>query len=292
MTDIFLGQAPQQDGELGMNEAKETLHFLVQLDSFDSGADDACQVAGVPAGFSLHPTIPWARLRQKSATRQGNSCIWLVKCEYATPDNNTGDDQENDDPTLDIATMSISYEDREEPVRSTLGGTRVAQNGVKNSAGELFNPPPTKTVSTVSLEITQNYVSSYAVLTTALSYMDCINSDTFLGCSPHTVRCVNVSPKSDVRNGTKFLEITFTFKMKPTWDLELLDIGSYYFDDDGKRREFTTDDAHPRQGLLNGSGKALGSGATEVYLPAKQVYTEKAFSGLGLPSALTGYKFV
>ena len=291
MTDIFIGQATEQDGYLGMNEAAETLMFKVLLDDFSKGQDDACQVSGIPVGFSLHPTIPWARLRKKTATRQGNSCVWFVKCEYTTPDNNTGEEQENDDPELDIATMSVSFEDREEVLKNTLGGTRVAAGGIKNSAGEVFNPPPTKSVSSVVLEITQNYAATYAVLTTALSYMDCINSDTFLGCDPHTVRLCSVSPKSNVRNGTAYLEIGFVFKVRPTWDLELLDIGSYYLDADGKQVAFEYQ-GHPKQGLLDGSGHALASGAPDYFLPAKQIYTAKAFSSLSLPTSLSGYKFI
>ena len=102
---------------------------------------------------------------------------------------------------------------------------------------------------------------------------------------------MSVSPKSKSRNGTDYLEISFAIKTKPTWDLELLDYGSYYLDENGDKKEFKTDDGHETQGKLDGSGGKLADGAADVFLPAKQIYVRRAFSGLGLSNNLSDYVF-
>ncbi len=290
MTDIFIGQAPEQDGSQEMNASAETLVYKVKLDSFEKGQDVACTVAGIPAGFSLHPTIPNCRLRKKTAKRQKNSCVWFVTCEYSTPDNNSGENnQENDNPLLDMAEIKVSYEERTVPIRGSLNSTRVYTGGIKNSAGEVFIPPPQSTVPTAVWEIKKNYVDSFDVLTNILSYMDCINSDTFAAAGPHQAYIVSIIPKNDKRNDINFLTLNFIIKFRPTWDLELLDTGSYYLSGSGKV-DFLSDKGHPKQGLLDGSGRALASGSADVFLPAIQHKTAKAFAALDLFG--TGYKFV
>lgn len=288
----LLGKLPDSGNGTANQQGSETTDvYLIRLDSFNQTIDAAILTPGVPSPFSFHPTIAFSRVRDYTLTRRGNSLLFELSVHYSTPDSNSGTTQENDDPTADIAVMRLSYEDREEVVQATKGSGRTALNGVRNSAGELFDPAPTLPSSSLVMEIRQNYTSSYAVLTTALNYMERINSDSFLGCAPHTCRIVSVSPKTKLRNGSPFLEITFVIKVRPTWDLQLLDIGSFYFDDDGNSVEFKTDDGNPYHGLLNGSGKKLASGASPVFLPDMQVKSSIAFSGLGLPSSLSGYKF-
>ncbi len=295
MATVFFGLLPDSGaGEATLDSAKITRRYLVQLDSFALDADAACNVAGIPAAFDAHPTVTLARVRRKSASRVGNSLYWQVEVEYSTPEKGQ-DEEENEDPLEDKPTMSISYEDREEVITGTLDSDRTRQNGIRNSAGELFDPPPMRTVSSLVLTIGQNYGTNFNAVASAVTYMDCINSDTFLGLGPKTCKICSVSPKTETRQvgdeKKDYLHIEWTIKVKPTWDLELLDYGSYYLDD-GKKVEFKTDDAHPYQGLLNGSGEKVADGGSAVFLPAKQVYTKTAFSALNLPSSLSAYKFV
>ncbi|MFO1043642.1 MAG: hypothetical protein U0941_17810 [Planctomycetaceae bacterium] len=286
MTDVFLGQVPSGQGDFEPKAAKLTRKYAVLLDDFDKGEVAACNVSGLPIGFEPHPDFPLATVKKISPERVGNSCAWIVSVEWTTPDNNSGD-EDNADPTLDLAEVSIDYEEREEVIRGSLNSTRAYTGGIKNSAGEIFNPPPTEMVPTLVLNIKQNFAPSYTVLTYALSYMDTINDATFLGFPAHSVKMCSVSPKSTVRGDVQYLEITFTLKVKPSWDKELLDIGSYFINGDGEKEEFKTKDGHPRQGLLDGSGH---SGTGEKYLPAIQTKCAKNFATLGLLA--NGYKFV
>lgn len=288
MADVLLGLLPDSgEGEAGLDSSKITRKYLVYLDDISKEVDSATTVSGLPTLFDAHPTFPYCRVRSISGQRRGNSSYWEVTVNYTSPDKPT-EDEENDDPELDLATLNISYEDREEPVTGTLNTSRVYQAGIRNSAGEVFEPTPTRIVSNLILTITQNYGTDYAFLDTALSYMDCINSDTFLGLAAKTCRIVSVSPKVANRNDVSYLEVIFVIKVKPTWDLQLLDYGSYYLDS-GNKVAFKTQDGEARTGLLNGSG---GESATPVFLPDQQIYTKIAFSGLGLPSSLSGYKLV
>jgi hypothetical protein len=275
-------------GSTTTDSAQLNRKYLVLADSFSDEADVICTATGIPALFDVHPTVLSARVRDISAERIGNSLYWVVDVSYKTSENNN-DEEENDDPLLDRPRMSIGYEDREEVVLGTLATTRTPQESLANSAGELFDPPPVTTRSNLVLTISKNYEPTYAVLTTALSFMDSINDDTFIGLDPKTCRMMSVSPKSKNRNGTDYLEISFTIKTRPTWDLVLLDYGSYYLDG-GDKKEFKTDDGHEDHGKLNGSGAKWESGP-DVFLPAKQIYMTKTFGDLDLPNDLTEYIF-
>lgn len=276
--------------------------YRVAVDGFTDDGNVAASATGLPAIGDAHPTaVPTAYAGKGDAKRVSNlladgTTLWDVTVVYESSDPGDLDINNKEiEPEDQTPTMALNWEDREELVGGTMNSDHVYVLGVRNSAGEKFSDPPaTKMVSTVVITITKTYLNSFDFLAAAISYQDAINSDVWLGIPVHSARVVGVIPTTINVYGTDYLQIAYTFKVKPTWDLVLLDIGTYYFETVGgfsKRKTFTTDDGHPRRGLLNGSGgKSVGE--VEHWLPALQVYPHKAFSALGLPSSLTGYRFV
>jgi hypothetical protein len=293
MATSLIGVAPGSgEGSANEKESRLTLKYLVQADVGDD-AGDVCNTAGIPVAYSQYVKYPGVRVRDKNARYvDPNSNIWLCTVELATPEHNDGNTSaENDNPLLDYPLLALAYEEREEILYNTYATTRTPVTAIKSSAGEIFDPPPVVQRSSAVMTITQNYAYDWDIISAVTTYIDTINSDTFLGYPPHTLRITNIDPKGAVRNSTQYLEVTITMKFKPTWDVVLLDSGTKYYVGDGVYKKFI-DDGVAEVGLLDGMGGKLPQDADPVFLPGKQAYTEVAFVTLGLPTTQSGYKLV
>lgn len=170
----------------------------------------------------------------------------------------------------------------------------VAFKPLQSSAGEIFVPPPMTDESKLILTITRNEDINTPVLLTSTLFQKAVNLDVFWGLNPGQVKCQCITaqrqnkqlPDGDV---FPYLRVTYLFHAKDTWDIQLLDKGSYYkfrktAMDPFTKQKFMTDDGQPRDGLLDGFGQKLADGAAPVFLtvwPNKRL----AFSALNLPQS-------
>lgn len=93
---------------------------------------------------------------------------------------------------------------------------------------------------------------------------------------------------------TPFYTVTFEFDAAPThgnnktWDLDILDRGTYYVDNNGAKHRFQDAKGRDlRMGNLDGSGDKLADGIDPVHIvPAFRYYPEKDFADLNIPTSL------
>lgn len=179
----------------------------------------------------------------------------------------------------------------------TVTFTDMSFQPLRSSNGEPFNPPPHRDESKLILTITRNEALATPHPTLSIAYQDCVNSDVFWGADPGMVKLNNITVRRETRqlqNGTTaaYLRCTYVFHIKQTWDVQLLDKGTWYWTTGSrlgtgaKQQKFLSADGNPIDGLLNGKGGKLADGATPQFLYAR-AYNWKPFSLLNLPQSFT-----
>lgn len=167
---------------------------------------------------------------------------------------------------------------------------------LRASNGEVFVPPPDMDVSSLILTITRNedLLTPHPAL--AILYQDKLNSDSFWGASPGQAKCMSITTQRQVKqlpNGVNFpyLRSTYTFKFRGSWDIQLLDYGTYTstivtVDGEASRQDVTqvTKNMYPQTVLLDGNGGKLADGGTPVSLVVRP-YGSLPFSALNLPNS-------
>jgi hypothetical protein len=104
------------------------------------------------------------------------------------------------------------------------GATILVTEGVVNSAGDPFDPPPTVEVSRPLVHVTVN--RAMLDLTKIIDLQDAVNSKPWFQINPRCARCVSIEWASKFENNTFFWEITYGFALKnDTWDQRVLDAG-------------------------------------------------------------------
>lgn len=286
-------------GQLGEDQHSFTRRFIVETSSYGDGPLVAVNAAGIPPLFSTYAIANefhlYARVRNISAERASpNSLFWIVECEYQTKSEE--DEDQDDNPLAELPEIRLGFTTKEEIVQGELTGSLKddLSKGIKNSAGEVFENPPTRTVSQMVLTITRNEAIAAPHPATALSYVDTVASGAFFGQAAKTARMVGISVDRQVKqlkDGSIFpyLKTSYNIQFKDEgWKVKLLDHGSYYLDAQDNKISFKTEEgAEPYLGLLDGAGGKLASAADPVFLDPLQVYVEKDWSGLGLPSSFT-----
>ncbi len=176
------------------------------------------------------------------------------------------------------------------PVKISWGENRFEQtcfedrNGdpVVNSAGDYFDPPISIDDSRPTLRIVRNE-RSYSP-TYALSWKDTINTDTFYGFPPGTVKMS--TPLGDLEYNPVcgfYYVITYQFEINPDgWKKQILDQGMRQIDS-GVKQKILDDKGEEinSPALLDGAGTRLPTGGTPVALTF-EVYAEADYSLLGL----------
>lgn len=137
--------------------------------------------------------------------------------------------------------------------------------GILNSAYEPYNPPAEIDAFIPTLTFTRNeprFNHRYM-----LYYVNSVNVYPWYGWFKRTVKCADIKGefKTKVIMGEEhpYWRVSYTFHFNPeTWDLFLLDHGSYYLTTDLKKKPFV-EKGVPKIGLLTSSGHA----ATDVSTP-------------------------
>jgi hypothetical protein len=177
----------------------------------------------------------------------------------------------------------------------TSGTALIVDNNFKPcqaSNGEIFVPAPEMDESHLILTITRNEDINSPHPALAITYQDTVNSDVFWNAVPGTCKCRSITVQRQVKNypdGSVFpyLRVTYIFHFKSTWDIQLLDKGTWYwYQQSGatpkRKQKFLSDDGQPIDGLLDGQGGKLATGAAPVFLTVRP-YARLPFSALNLP---------
>lgn len=244
--------------------------------------------AGIPRVFDI---CPWdiGQFCVNSVARRDteNPFVWTVDIRYRTVSlNGTQPDQREEDPTERPAEIRVSSESYQKALIYDRDGYAIV-----NSAGDPFDPPPEIDERRAVITITKNR-PSYS-LTTQEEYDGSVNSDTYLGFDPGTLR-IDLSADTGYENGVYFWKVTANVKINrkvprppppfPTGD----DFGGWALEvyDAGYR---TSDGSH----IMDGKGNAVTSPAfldeglemspgDDPTVLRFEVYREKAFADLEL----------
>jgi hypothetical protein len=153
----------------------------------------------------------------------------------------------------------------------------------------IFDPPPTKDASRISLSITRNEAIATAHPSIDIKYSDAINSDVFWGSPPGTWKCMGISSRRETKqtsNGSLFpyIRVSYKFQARQTWMMQLLDAGTFYINANGQKITCRTQDSQQCTLPLNGKGGLLTAGAAPVFLQL-QPYNSLPFGALNLPQS-------
>lgn len=285
--------------------------FCVITDKVSDGAKTVLADSRLPQLFDQYELPsgeidPAAIVVSKAPTQIGPN-QWDVEIDYETPKGEKGDGKQDPEksgsdklpPNPDdwYTKITWSFEERQLIVAGGIKtgyelGVGIVEHGVGvvSSAGEQFDPPATKDDACPILTF-ECYRTRFSV-DEALQYINSVNSDVFWGGQPRQWRITGYStPGKAVRqvDQAKIVYFPVNIEMKfrkETWDLQILDQGTYYLDavDATKRHPFVTEDGQPRTGLLDGAGKPKAAGVDPVFRRFK-VYTERPFGALKLPAS-------
>lgn len=280
-------------GEYGQsNRFTRNFQILAQ-----NRTDDLDTVKGLTIGLPLYLS-PYGSTASRAKSYRWDRVIpgseyWTCEVGYEELDDPDNEDPEN--PLADLPEIDLVMEAAEEPLlytgeRSSSG--LVVGQGIVNSAGEPFNPPPTKQVFHPKLTISRNESIDTDAMTLARRYAGKVNADVFWGAAAGEARITGISAKPFQREGqdgdrTPYIKMTYTIQFADTWKLSLLDQGTFYWDINGNKIQFEAN-GQPTIGLLDGTGGALPTPVAPgdaIFLPPLAIYDSETFSTLQLPAS-------
>lgn len=278
--------------------------FVVESDSDAVGAREASFCSGLPFLGHAYQTDneadPLVRCISRSAAPvDRHRRLWEVTCGYSSKHEDQDPEENNDEEEqleLEPPEVTLDYGHRTRAVTgaSTLIDDYGAEQqnrfgGATTSAGEPFDPPPEEEVDAPILTISRNELVANFQLWN--DYSNSVNEDIFLGAPARTVRMA-IQARKQYKNNLRYWRVSYVMEFNDlTWDLQLLDIGSWYLETGAggviERKYFLTEDEppQPRLGLLNGFGAPLEDGQEAVFRRFKR-RKERDFAVLQLQNAI------
>lgn len=167
--------------------------------------------------------------------------------------------------------------------------------GIVTSAGEPFDPPHTIDASRPIVRFTRNEPNMFIAF--KVLFENSVNQDVWSGLQPRQAFLKSMTGQSHKHESTTvgqppiyYARVEYVFAIKAeTWDLQLLDIGSYYLKwvaATAYKQNFRTATGEPRLGLLDNSnadepGSKLADGAAAQFRRWR-AYRENSFAQLGI----------
>lgn len=147
---------------------------------------------------------------------------WKVEVEYRTDAF-----ARYDNPLLDPVVYSMGFDSYQTVARFDNNGDTI-----RNSFGDLFNPPPMVDQSRPVYVVQRNEPAIN--LSLAMQIKDSVNVSAWKGCAPRTVKCRNISyGETQTRNSYTFYKAHYEFHLDVnTWDFRVLNTGRRYMYDD------------------------------------------------------------
>lgn len=260
-----------------------TRTFLVTTDDPEvDGPYEACFCAGLPRLGDPFPSDPLYTCKTITPEPVANPAkSWFVTCEYSRRSNDP--DDEPDNPLNEPVQSTFSSVKVRKPVTVDQSGAAIV-----NAADCAFDPPPEieRTHPTITFVRNEPF---YSFATHSEPYVDHVNSATFSGADPGTVKCADITATQERENGQDYYKVTYQFEYNPDgWQLSLLNVG-YMEKADGTNLTKIKDDNGRDVSTpwpLSVTGVAQGSPLTSAsfnYLDFT-VFPSVDFNNLGLPT--------
>jgi len=300
MTVIKTQELPDKrgGGEDDKGSRTYTRVFLVETDNKNDGVETVLNAEGLPAFNAFYQTateVNMLALANRRTPRQmtGSRTTWTVTISYSTkrPDGEEREDTDNEAP-LDrppVISYSVETEQVIPPGAFESPNEPDAGLGLKNSAGELFDPAPTITQSWPVVTITRN--EAVFPTTNAFHFVDSVNSVQFGGFAEKQVQMRSITtPGIQVETlasgeRVKYYPVSYTLAFRESFQLKLIDQGSFFWTGssrgDGEKKPF---EAAGKQfiGNLDGTGLALAEASSAEFLTF-DVYPVRNFEEIHPP---------
>lgn len=288
--------------------------FYVETSSKYDDAIKVLMAPGLPSLFSIYDVGTAMDIGARCIgrdTAQIGPTQWEVSLTYdsdpgdptdpTSPDNPQYPDNQEDDPDKWYENVAVTFSAVDEVISNGqtrnaydpyIAGADPTNRTITNSAGEPYDPPPTQMVYYPVLTFTiYRKVFDKAL---ALKYVGAKNADIFWGGTPRQWRIVKydtggIEYKKVGNSDVWYYKIDIECEFKEdTWDLKLLDYGSYWVSGTAPnliRHSFLTKDGQPYTGLLNENGGKLADNE-EVHYRTYSLGSVLPFAVLNLPATM------
>lgn len=254
--------------------------FLVKTNDPKDDTNVAEKAFGLPQrGFNYvtEKTVDLTALCYSISTKQTSIYTWEVECEYSSDptklsdedkDDGGGKDPKYEQPTYvwggtnirEVVTGQSQFVDYQ--IESTEEVKLFKAEGILNSAYEPFMPPAEidRWIPTLTIERYQEHFDHRIMLL----YVNSVNNRSWYHWPERTVKCAAIEGTLQVvpfkGKLRKYWKVRYTLHFnKYTWDLYLLDHGTYYFDGGRnavplRKKPFITKGVATGLGLLTSDG--------------------------------------
>ena len=196
-----------------------TRAFIVQTSKNDASTV-AALAAGVPALGDYHTDNQSRVINVQAKPKGSEPGVWIVTVKYSN-DLPKKDIEETDPISVDQV-ESWSTEERTKYVTTDINGKQIL-----NAANDRYDEPIEVTASYPTLTVKRN--ESFFNTTTAFSYNNALNSDTFRGAEPGTMR-VRITAEQAHQDDTDYWKVTYVFSYNPDgWQATILEAGLYQY---------------------------------------------------------------
>jgi hypothetical protein len=278
------GQVTWDNGKYQIKEI-----FRIITDNVQMEGDQVLSCPGMPRIYDPHPRLPLLRARRFQADRiMPASTIWEAEVTFETPERREGygagprqnestrgtgveTPGQNTNPLLELPSIKFDFTEREVPITQVTDAVTQIVKPPTSSQGEPYDPPPKMLKVTMTLDIARNEPLWANHPALGIAYANAQNADKFWGMAPGVWRIKKISPERQVKQqpdgGTAvFLRVVYQLEAADTWDLYVLDYGTWYLAVNASPGmgtaaaqiiKFQTSDGHPTAGALDGQGGPL-----------------------------------
>jgi len=225
--------------------------------------------------------------RRRVRPSDDSDLLWEMEVEYSskTKENNEEEEEPLDkkpEVEFDFETYQTTAEgalldsaaddDDGAAVDSQFAWTKA----LTNSANEPFDPQPE--VDQVRPVLTVTYNEAFLNIRPLMFFANRVNSVAWLGCPPRTWKMggPRIHRVQDAEQSYWTVSLTFTFN-KQTWDLQILNQGTYSIDGAGDKQPFVDAEGNRIVGLLDADGAELATDADATF-ERYRVYREGDFN--------------
>lgn len=231
-------------------------------------------VTAIPALYAPYPSDSFALVQDRKANQRSDLFFWDVEVSYNSVfDVDPASQDEN--PLSRPAIWSFSFEKAEKAVRYDLD-----DEPIDNSATVPIDPPLMLEHSIPIISISVNKATfSYATVSVL---QDCVNSDTWNGFAPNTVKIRGIEVNVVWENNVLYFAYKWTLAVKyDAWrPVKILDMGYHEYNaGEPKLIRDAYGNPLPQPSLLDGNGEKLPDGDDPVYLDFN-MNRQVAFTGL------------
>ena len=204
---------------IGLYLKRDHNRRFIAVTSAGEGSWTVARATGVPSLGDAHPEDSIALCTDIDAKVVGSEPnVWTVSCKYT---NDLPEDSiDDDDPTSQRPDQSWGSDDFSRFVSEDRDG-----NAILNTAGDRYEEPIEVVDSFPVLTVTRNR-NSFNVAT-AYAYNNSVNSDTYRGAAPGTLR-VKITATERWKGDAPYWETSYVFRYNPHgWQPKVLESGLY-----------------------------------------------------------------